>query len=211
MDELQKTAGHGAYAMRDWESLKRGGGLAPPPSEINEYLEESQRRRLTREELRRRIQAFFDDLIEPYEDPDTGQRGYTWKSCPTKAMLAMKIGISSFTLSRYLRNRNCKGEAYNCAESGRRAIISPDDFDLVELAVTLIESYYEQNLGKNMNNSGSIFWLKNLRSRTDVHWHDEQDINLTANKEDDAPHMTREEIASRYAAFEKEPEPLEID
>lgn len=209
MDELQKTAGHGAYAMRDWESLKRGGGLAPPPSEINEYLEESQRKKLTRKELQRRIQAFFDDLIEPYEDPDTGQTGFTWKSCPTKAMLAMKIGISSFTLSRYLRNRNCKGEAYNCAESGRRAIISPDDFDLVELAVTLIESYYEQNLGKNMNNSGSIFWLKNSRNER---WHDEQDVVLSTDN-GDTPHMSREEIAARYKAleFQEEPEPLVID
>lgn len=120
----------------------------------------------------------------------------------------MKIGISSFTLSRYLRGTNSKGQEYSDREWGNRAIVSPDDFDLIERAITVIESFYEAGLGRNQNNSGCIFWLKN---RTNVQWHDEQDINLTANKEDDAPRITREEIASRYAAFKEEPEPLVID
>lgn len=208
MDELQKTAGHGAYAIRDWEEIRRGGGRSPCPEEISEYLDKPKREKLTREELRQRIQAFFDDLIEEYQDQDTGELRYTWRACPTKAMLAMKIGISSFTLSRYLRNANCKGREYNDREWGNRAIVSPNDFDLIEQAITVIEGFYEARLGLNANNSGAIFWLKN---RTNVQWHDEQDINLTANKEDDAPHMTREEIACRYKEFQEEPEPLVID
>lgn len=68
--------------------------------------------------------------------------------------------------------------------------------------------FYESGLGRNQNNSGCIFWLKN---RTNVQWHDEQDINLTASREDDAPQMTREEIACRYREFQEEPEPLVID
>lgn len=208
MKESAEITGYGAYALRSWDELYRSGGTAPGPEEISEYFEKPKRERLTREGLKRRIQAFFDDLIEEIEDSDTGQRGYTWRSCPTKAALAMKIGISSFTLSRYLRGVNCKGQEYSDREWGNRAIVSPDDFDLIERAITVIESFYEGRLGKNANNSGAIFWLKN---RTNVQWHDEQDINLTANKEDDAPRMTREEISARYAAYKEIPDKLEID
>lgn len=208
MKESTEITGYGAYALRSWDEIRRSGGTSPTPKEIGEYLNKPKREKLTREELKQRIQAYFNDLIEPYEDPSTGRTGYTWRSCPTKAALAMKIGISSFALSRYLRDGNSNGEPYSRKEWGNRAIVSPDDFDLIEQAITVIESFYEGVLGENRNNSGAIFWLKN---RTNVQWHDEQDINLTANKEDDMPHMTREEIASRYAAFKEEPEPLEID
>lgn len=208
MKESAEITGYGACALRSWDDLRRSGGPSPSPEQINKYLNKPKRERLTREELKQRIQAFFDDLIEEYQDQDTGQMGYAWRSCPTKSGLAMKIGISSFTLSRYLRNANCKGEAYNDREWGNRAIVSPNDFDLIEQAITVVESFYEASLGKNQNNSGCIFWLKN---RTNVQWHDEQDINLTASREDDVPHMTREEIACRYREFQKEPEPLVID
>lgn len=209
MKESTEITGYGAHALRSWDELRRSGGVAPSPAQVSEYLEKPKRERLTREELKQRIQAYFDDLVELVEDPDTGREGYAWRSCPTKAGLAMKIGISSFTLSRYLRNGNCKGEPYSHKEWGNRGTVSPDDFDLIEQAVTIIEGFFEGNLGKNMNNSGSIFWLKN---RTNVQWHDEQDINLTANKEDDMPHMTREEIMLRHKALSGSEEPAkELD
>lgn len=208
MNESKEITGYGAHVLRSWEEIRKAGGEAPSIERVDEYLEKPQNGTLTREELEWRIKSYFGSLIVRYEDTDTGQTGFAWKSAPTKSGLSMAIGVSSFTLSRYLRGRNCKGEMYNHTEWGHRGTVSPDDFDLIERAATIIESFYESNLGKNMNNSGSIFWLKN---RTNEHWHDEQDINLTANKEDDVPHMTREEIAARYAAYKEIPDKLEID
>lgn len=212
MKESTEITGYGAHALRSWDELRRSGGAAPSPAQVSEYLEKPKREQLTREELKQRIQAYFDDLIELVEDPDTGKRSYAWRSCPTKAAFAMRVGISSFTLSRYLRDCNCKGEPYSRKEWGNRAIVSPNDFDLIEGAITIIESFYEGVLGENRNNSGAIFWLKN---RTNVRWHDEQDINLSANKEDDMPHLTREQIMERYKSqqeFSEAPsKELEID
>lgn len=120
----------------------------------------------------------------------------------------MRIGVSSFTLSRYLRSRSGGGSGYDVNMPGHRGIVDPNDFDLIETATTVVESFYEGNLGRNMNNSGSIFWLKN---RTNIRWHDEQDLNLSTNPDRDMPQMSREEIAARYAAFEELPEKPELD
>lgn len=208
MEELSEIKGKGAFAVRNWDELRRGGGVAPKPSEIKEYLQGNNGVGLTREELMERIQAYFNECIERFIDPDTGQEGYTWKTCPTKAGLAMRIGISSFTLSRYLRSRSGGGSGYDVNMPGHRGIVDPNDFDLIESAITLIESFYEGNLGRNMNNSGSIFWLKN---RTNIRWHDEQDLNLTANADRDEPYFTREEIAARYQAYRELPEKPDLD
>lgn len=208
VEELSEIKGKGAFAVRDWNALRRGGGMAPKPNEIKEYLQGSSGIKLTREELTERIQAYFNECIERFVDSDTGQEGYAWKTCPTKAGLAMRIGVSSFTLSRYLRSRSGGGSGYDVNMPGHRGIVDPNDFDLVELATTLIESFYEQNLGKNMNNAGSIFWLKN---RTNVQWHDEQDLNLTANTGRNGPHLTREQIMAQYQALNEPPEGLELD
>lgn len=207
MNDLQKSDGKGSFAIKNWEELRRGGGLAPSPVKVRNYLQ-GNKVKLSRDELTGRIQGYFDDCIEGFIDPDTGQEGYTWKTCPTKAGLAMHIGVSSFTLSRYLRIRNGGGVGYNPDMPGHRGVVDPSDFDLLESAVTLIESFYEGNLGRNMNNSGSIFWLKN---RTNIRWHDEQDLNLTANADRDEPYFTREEIAARYQAYKELPEKPDLD
>lgn len=215
MKESKEITGYGAHALRSWTEIRQSGGPAPDPKEIGEYLDKPKREKLTRKELKQRIQAYFNSLIELVEDPDTGQRNYAWRSCPTKAGLAMAIGISSFTLFRYLRGENCDRKPYSRKEWGNRAIVSPDDFDLLDQAITVIESFFEGNLGRNINNSGSIFWLKNLTDRTDrtnVLWQDKQDINLSANREDDLPHMTREEIMLRHRALNgSEEPPRELD
>lgn len=73
MKESAEITGYGAYALRSWDDLRRNGGPSSSPEQISEYLDKPKREKLTREELKQRIQAFFDDLIETYQDQDTGK------------------------------------------------------------------------------------------------------------------------------------------
>ncbi len=207
MNDLPKSTGKGNFAIKNWEELRKGGGKAPTPSEIKQYLDRKPGVRLSREELQERIEKFFMDYIQTYVDEETGDIGYTWKSNPTKAALARYIGVSAETLSRYARGIH--HAPYNIEFPGHRGVVNPSDFDLIHSAYTLLQEFFEGRLALNANNAGVIFWLKN---RDNIGWHDEQDLNVSANNNiDEVPHLSREEIAERYAAFKERPDPIELD
>lgn len=199
MNDLPKSQGKGTFSIGNWQEIRKAGGESPPPIEISKYLRDTQTK-LTRGELIERIEHFFDGCIHRYVDEETGETGYSWKKNPTKSELAMCIGVSAATLSRYLAGKY-DGRPYNGVDVARCARVSPDDFDVIRSAATVIESFYESRLGVNMNNAGSIFWLKN---RDNSNWHDSMDMSLsTQAKQDDIPQMSREEIAARYRAQEE--------
>lgn len=208
MSDLPEQTRKGNFAIKNWDELRKGGGKAPAPSEIKEYLNRKQGVRLTREELRQRIEQFFMDYTEAYVDENTGKVGYTWKSNPTKAALARYIGISAETLSRYARGEH-DGMPYNAICPGNRGVVSPSDFDLIHSAYTLLQEFFEGRLALNANNAGVIFWLKN---RDSIRWCDQQDLTISANSErDGGTQMSREEIAARYASYQEEPETLQLE
>lgn len=207
MQELVKTKGKGAFLVNNWQEIRKSGGESPPPEQITAYLRGSTDRRLTRDDLIQRIDSYFMSCIRQYVDEETGETGFSWKKNPTKSELAMCIGVSSATLSRYLAGRH-DGIEYSGLDPGRRGVVSPSDFDVIQAASTVIESFYESRLGINMNNAGSIFWLKN---RDNSNWHDSVDMNLSANANQEREQLSREEIAARYAQFKELPEKPELD
>lgn len=199
MNELAKTKGKGAFSVGNWQEIRKAGGESPTPAQITTYLHGRTDRRLSREELIQRIDGYFASCIRQYIDEETGETGYSWRKNPTKSELAISIGVSSATLSRYLAGRH-DGMEYSGLDPARQGVVSPNDFDIVRAAATVIESFYESRLGVNMNNAGCIFWLKN---RDNTNWHDSMDMTLSANANQEREQLSREEIAARYQALEE--------
>ena len=101
--------------------------------------------------------------------------------------MAISLGISAETLSHYVANKVLGKEYANTAQS----TVSRNDFDLIQAAVSVIQSYYESNLGKNRNNSGSIFWLLNVGEER---WTNTQTIKTIGDDNTSAPVLTQDEI-----------------
>lgn len=198
MENLEIAKGKGAFSIKNWEEIKKGGGKAPSPQEVTQYLKGSSGAKLSRNELINRVSQFFVDFTTQCMDEDTGEVTFTWKSNPTKSALARYIGITAETLSRYLRGER-NGAPYNETHPGARAIVAASDFDIIRSAATIIEEFYESRLGLNANNAGSIFWLKCLDN---ARWYDKQELNLSAST-GNIEQLSREEIAARYQALEE--------
>lgn len=184
----EELRGSGSHIKRSWEEINKGGGEAPSPIEISKYLQNSgSKRQLSREEVQARINNYFDACIEAYQDEDIGETFFRWRRNPTKAGLAISLGISAETLSHYIANK-VAGREYTDAN---QSTVSRDDFDLIQAAVSVIQSYYEGNLGKNRNNSGSIFWLLNVGEER---WTNTQTIKTIGDDSVSTPALTQEDI-----------------
>lgn len=200
MENLETAKGKGVFLAKSWEEVKKGGGKAPSPQEVTQYLRGGNGAKLSRDELINRIIQFFTDFTTQYVDETTGEVSFTWKSNPTKSALARYIGVTAETLSRYLKGEHNGGKPYNIVRPGPHAIVAPADFDVIRSAATIIEEFYEGRLGLNANNAGSIFWLKCMDN---TRWYDKQELNLSASTGQNVEQLSREEIASRYRALEE--------
>ena len=188
MHKDEELRGSGSHVKRSWEEINKGGGEAPSPIEISKYLQNSgSKRQLSREEVQARINNYFSSCIEKYEDEDTNETFFRWRRNPTKTGLAISLGISAETLSHYIANK-VAGREYTDAN---QSTVSRDDFDLIQAAVSVIQSYYEGNLGKNRNNSGSIFWLLNVGEER---WTNTQTIKTIGDDSVSTPALTQEDI-----------------
>lgn len=188
MEDSKQSKGRGSYIKRSWEDINKGGGEAPSPAEVSHYLlNTGSKRQLPREEVQNRINNYFSSCIEEYEDEDTNETFFRWRRNPTKAGLAIALGVTAETLSHYVANRVWGKEYANTVQS----TVSRNDFDLIQAAVSVIQSYYEGNLGKNRNNSGSIFWLLNVGEER---WTNTQTIKTISDEQGQAPALSQEEI-----------------
>mgnify|MGYP006069738153 CR=1 FL=1 len=188
MEDSKQSKGRGSHIKRSWEDINKGGGEAPSPVEVSHYLlNTGSKRQLSREEVQNRINNYFSSCIEEYEDEDTNETFFRWRRNPTKAGLAIALGVTAETLSHYVSNRVWGKEYANTVQS----TVSRNDFDLIQAAVSVIQSYYEGNLGKNRNNSGSIFWLLNVGEER---WTNTQTIKTIGNDGVGDPVLTHEDI-----------------
>lgn len=207
MEELSKKQGKGNFMRKTWEELQKGGSLAPTFSEIEDLIREDQTKVLRREEVQDIILQYFKSKLQKVVDDDTGEIVTIWRSAPTKTELAAVLGIDPVTLSRYVAGKY-NGRSY--VDGGKVGRVSPDDFDLVRKAYQIISNYYESKLHENRNVAGVIYWLNNSLN---PHWSNEQTVTLkTEDNNQNIPQQSREEIASRHAAYldAEEPEMPEL-
>ena len=188
MKDLPESVGRGAYAIRNWEDIRRGGGVAPKLSDIVSALEGDDRTMMTRQEVLDTIISYFKDKIQIVQDEDTGEPIPIWKSAPTKSQLAARLGISMQTLNRYCKGQYLGGREFQGYKHER---IAPEDFDILRRAMLVISDFYEAKLGENRNNSGVIFWL--LNSQND-RWTNEQKLEIAESIPGRTPTSSKEEL-----------------
>lgn len=193
MDDMTEYKGKGSFAIRNWQEIAKGGGMAPTPTEIKNYLKGT-RSQLSREELEQRVTNYLVGCMEMFQDEDSGSLGYRWKCNPTKSGLARAIGVSAETLSRYYRNEHDNMPYGSNGVGGRKSVVNQNDFDIIRHAYSVIEEFYESHLANNQNNAGSIFWLKN---RDNVRWQDEKELTVTPGNQDTASKSV-EQLEEQY-------------
>ena len=76
-------------------------------------------------------------------------------------------------------------------EGSGHSVVSPDDFDIIKAAYCVIEEFYESQLGKNRNNSGSIFWLLNTKTER---WTNKQEVEMVSSEPERTITMSQDEI-----------------
>lgn len=174
-NSMKKTDNRGIFAIEQWQEMKKAGGVAPSIAEIENILQGSDKDMVyTREEVIARISNYFQGCITDTVDDETGEVVRVWCRNPTKSGLALSLGLSSQTLIDYVSGIRSDGFAYSSNENSRR-IISNSDFDILRKAYSLIEMFYEEKLGENRNNAGTIFWLNNLQNNR---WSNEQSFKF---------------------------------
>lgn len=176
MNELEKTDGRGKFMAQAWQEAKKAGGLSYSPEQIEAILEERDDIVLTRDDVKTRISAYFQSCLTVTRDEETGEMNYVWKRNPTKSGLALALGLSPQTLIDYVKGCDRRGNIYK-SEYGdnTRQKIATSDFDLIRKSYILIEDFYEQKLGDNRNNAGTIFWLNN---KENTRWSNEQEFKF---------------------------------
>ena len=174
-NSVKKADNRGIFAIEQWQEMKKAGGVAPSTAEIERILQGSDEDMVyTREEVIARISNYFQGCITDTVDEETGEVVRVWCRNPTKSGLALSLGLSSQTLIDYVSGIRSDGYAYSSNENSRR-IISNSDFDILRKAYSLIEMFYEEKLGENRNNAGTIFWLNNLQNNR---WSNEQSFKF---------------------------------
>lgn len=192
MKDKEKPDGRGQFAIRRWEEAKRSGGLSYSPEQIEAILEESGDKMLTREEVKRRISTYLQSCLTIAQDEDSGEAYYIWKRNPTKAALALTLGVSQGTLSDYMNGRDRHGNYYKpVGENKGVQKIATADFDLIQKAYGIITDFYESKLADNKNNSGVIFWLLN---RENKQWRNEQEIKIGGTEQPERKVLTITEL-----------------
>lgn len=192
-----KTDNRGQYMAMAWQEAKKAGGLAYSPQQIDSILEERDDIVLTREEVKQRISAYFQNCMTVGQDEETLELTYIWKRNPTKSGLALVLGVSPQTLVDYVKGVDRRDNKYK-VENQRETVqkINTNDFDLIRKAYALIEDFYEQKLGDNRNNAGVIFWLNN---RENSRWSNEQEFKFgTIEPKENIHTRTPAEIAAEY-------------
>lgn len=176
MGDVKKIDHRGQYAALAWDEAKKAGGISYTPDQIQAILEERDDVVFTREEVKNRISAYFQSCLTLSKDEETQEENYVWKRNPTKSGLAIALGLSPQTVIDYVKGCDRRGNTYKSEYGDKtRQKIATSDFDLLRKAYTIIEDFYEQKLGDNRNNAGTIFWLNN---KENTRWSNEQEFKF---------------------------------
>jgi hypothetical protein len=172
MEEMQENK---RFMVRQWEEIRKAGGISFSIEQMNAILQESEVKMLDREELIARVVGYFNSCVKVAIDEDTGEKVTTWCRNPTKSGLALVLGIDKQTLLDYVKGVNSAGNVYSYNNPDSKRIVATEDFDVLRKAYSLIESFYEERLGDNRNNAGTIYWLNNANN---TKWSNEQEFKF---------------------------------
>ncbi len=186
------------FMVRQWEDIKKAGGLSASIEQITEVLQRDDDIMLTREDVLDRVAGYFNSCLKVVEDEETGERVTTWKRNPTKSGLALALGVDKQTLLDYVKGMDSSGKPYRETAYAHRRIQNTD-FDILRKAYAIIENFYEEQLGMNKNNAGVIYWLNNA---CNTRWSNEQEI--TFNKPDTRPIISASDLPRFLPRFEND-------
>lgn len=184
------------FMVRQWEDLKKCGGVTFSLNQMEQILQGGDEVVLTREEVMSKVMGYFNSCVKVVLDEDTQEKVTTWVRNPTKSGLALCLGIDKQTLLDYVKGVNSDGKAYSRTKPDYKRVVATEDFDILQRAYSLIETFYEEKLGENRNNAGTIYWLNNASNGK---WSNEQEFKFsTEPKTEPIPTRTPEEIAAGY-------------
>lgn len=180
------------FMQRQWEELKKAGGIAFPVDRLEELLQGNEEEEvLSRDEVIKRVKEYFASCIQMAIDEETETELSTWVRNPTKTGLALALGIDKQTLLDYVKGLNCKNEPFSIENPNSRRIINTSDFDILRRAYQIIEDFYEQKLGENRNNAGVMYWLNNAHNSK---WSNEQEFKFGVPVEQPKPSLSNAEL-----------------
>jgi len=179
----QKT-GKPRLMTKAWDELKKGGGLCIPAEQAVQLMSENERVQLNEEAVKMRVAEYFASCQREIINEETGEKECVWAKAPTKSGLALMLGITRQSLYDILNKPK--------SENGNNTTkILPEAIPFLKRAMDFIEVYYEEKLGENRNNAGTIFWLTN---KSNSKWSNEQEFKFGKQEQVEEKQLTLEDL-----------------
>lgn len=188
---MSETGEKKRFMVRQWEDLKKSGGLTFSLDQMEKILQGGDGVVLTRAELMGKVIGYFNGCVKVVLDEDTQEKVTTWVRNPTKSGLALCLGIDKQTLLDYVKGVNSDGKAYSRTNPDYKRIVATEDFDILQRAYSLIETFYEEKLADNRNNAGTIYWLNNS---SNTKWSNEQEFKFGTVEQPERKMLTLNEL-----------------
>lgn len=179
----QKT-GKPRLMTKAWDELKKGGGLCIPAEQAVQLMSENERVQLNEEAVKMRVAEYFASCQREIINEETGEKEYVWAKAPTKSGLALMLGITRQSLYDILNRPKSENGGYATK-------ILPEAIPFLKRAMDFIEVYYEEKLGENRNNAGTIFWLTN---KNNSKWSNEQEFKFGKQEQVEEKQLTLEDL-----------------
>lgn len=179
----QKT-GKPRLMTKAWDELKKGGGLCIPADMAIQLMSETDDVKIDLKEAQKRVGAYFTSCQREIINEETGEKEIVWAKCPTKSGLALMMGVTRMCLYDALNKPRTENS------SGSTKIL-PDAIPFLKRAMDFIETYYEEKLGENRNNAGTIFWLTN---KNNSKWSNEQEFKFGKQEQVEEKQLTLEDL-----------------
>ena len=181
---VPQETGNKRYMVKAWDELKKGGGLCIPANEAVKLMSEPERIQLNGEAVKMRVAEYFASCQREIINEETGEKECVWAKAPTKSGLALALGITRQSLYDILNRPKSENGGYATK-------ILPEAIPFLKRAMDFIEVYYEEKLGENRNNAGTIFWLTN---KSNSKWSNEQEFKFGKQEQVEEKQFTLEDL-----------------
>lgn len=181
---VPQETGKKRYMVKAWEELKKGGGLCMPAEQAVKLMSEPESTKVDLIEAQKRVADYFTSCQREIINEETGKKEYVWAKAPTKSGLALVLGVTRQSLYDILNKP--KSENGNSTTK-----ILPEAIPFLKRVMDFIEVYYEEKLGENRNNAGTIFWLTN---KNNSKWSNEQEFKFGKQEQVEEKQLTLEDL-----------------